>query len=138
MQSEQQSCMLAANPRTLCVDATHGCTGYGYYLLSILVITKYGHGLPVGWAIASRENGYVWYLFSKSLRQESVNAKPEVMMADDSNSAWNGLRRTWNTLKHKLLCHWHLKKNVRAHCVGRKRKVQVNVHICTITRICII
>ena len=59
MQSPQQAMMLAENPRTLCVDATHGVTGYGYYLLTILVIDKQGSGLPVAWAIASRENAYV-------------------------------------------------------------------------------
>ena len=43
-------------------------------------------------------------------------------MADDSNSAWNGLRRVWSSLKHKLLCHWHLKKAVREHCCGHLKK----------------
>lgn len=125
MQSPQQALMLAENPRTLCVDATHGVTGYGYYLLTILVIDKQGSGLPVGWAIASRENAYVWYLFSKSLREEALAAKPEVIMSDDSNSAWNGLRATWSSIKHKLLCHWHIKRNVKLHCVGSKSRIKV-------------
>ena len=125
MQSPQQAMMLAENPRTLCVDATHGVTGYGYYLLTILVIDKQGSGLPVAWAIASRENAYVWHLFSKSLRVEALGTKPEVVMSDDSNSAWNGLHATWPSLKHKLLCHWHIKRNVKLHCVGSKSRVKV-------------
>ena len=129
MQSPHQSLMLEENPRTLCVDAIHGVTGYGYYLLTILVIDKQGSGLPVGWAIASRENGYVWHLFTKSLRQESAAAKPEVVMADDSNCAWNGLRMTWPSIKHKLLCHWHIKKNVKLRCVGSKSRVQVRKYM---------
>ena len=51
--------MLTENPRTLCVDATHGVTGYGYYLLTILVIDKRGSGLLVAWDFTSRENDYV-------------------------------------------------------------------------------
>ena len=37
-QTKLQSQIIAANPRTLCVDATHGVTGYSYYLLTLLVI----------------------------------------------------------------------------------------------------
>ena len=50
-------------------------------------------------------------------------------MSDDSNSAWNGLTKVWPSLKHKLLCHWHVMKNVRERCGNRgnknKSKVQV-------------
>ena len=59
MQTTQQALILVENPRTLCVDATHGVTGYGYYLVTIPVIDKQGSGLSVAWAITSRENGYV-------------------------------------------------------------------------------
>lgn len=125
MQTEQQSVILACNPRTVCVDATHGVTGYGYCLMTMLVIDKQGTGFPVAWAISSRENGWVWRLFGASLREESLSSKPEVLMSDDTNAAWNGLCCVWKSLKHKLLCHWHIKKNVRLHCVGSKSKVQV-------------
>ena len=50
------------------------------------------------------------------------------MMSDDSNSAWNGLSRVWTTLKHKLLCHWHLKKSVKEHCCGHIKK-DINVSV---------
>ena len=131
LQSPDQDIMMQENPRTLCVDATHGLTGYGYFLLSIMVIDKHGHGLPVAWAITSRENQTTWKLFAKSLRTGSQSAKPEVMMSDDDNSSWNGLIVVWPSLKHKLLCHWHIKKNVKNHCVGSKCKVQVNVSRCS-------
>ena len=58
-QSAQQAEMMADNPRILCVDATHGITGYDYYLLTMMVVDEHGHGLPVAWAITSRENGFV-------------------------------------------------------------------------------
>lgn len=125
-QSPQQAEMMVDNPRTLCVDATHGLTGYDYYLLTILVVDECGHGLPVGWSITSRENSFIWKLFGKSLRPNSLACKPEVLMADDDNSAWNGLKPVWPTLKYKLLCHWHVKQNVRKHCLGSKAKIQVS------------
>ena len=56
LQSTQQSDILESNPRTLCVDSTHGVTGYDYFLMTLLVINNFGKGFPVAWAICSREN----------------------------------------------------------------------------------
>ena len=40
-------------------------------------------------------------------------------MSDDANSAWNGLKHVWlSSLQNKLLCHWHLKRAVRKHCMA--------------------
>ena len=110
----------------MCVDSTHGVTGYNFYLLSILVINQYGKGLIVGWAISSRENFFIWKLLAQSLRPDSLRVKPEVLMSDDDNASWNGLKLVWTSLKFKLLCHWHVKKNVRNNCIGTKCQVQMS------------
>ena len=128
IQMPSQCEILRSNERTLCVDATHGVTGYGYYLLTILVVDIFGQGYPIGWCITSRENGLIWNIFALSLKKKTGHVSPQVLMADDDNSAWNGLRAVWPSLKYKLLCHWHVKKNVRQHCVGSKCKVQVTLH----------
>lgn len=120
IQTPAQAMMMADNPRIIFVDATHGLTAYGYQVMSVVVVDRFGNGLVVAFAITSRENEETWFLFGKSLRQPSLSCCVEVMMSDDTNSAWNGMTRVWRTLKHKLLCHWHLKKNVRERCVGRK------------------
>ena len=119
LQTKEQALMMKHSSRVIFVDATHGVTAYGYFLFSLLVLDRHGHGLVVGWAITSKENHRTWYLTCKNFRTESVNCKPEVLMSDDTNSAWNGLRKVWPTLKHKLLCHWHVMKNVREHCGNR-------------------
>ena len=59
MQSPAQASMMVENAKILCVDGTHGLTGYGYQLLSIVVVDKYGHGLVCAWGLASRENKYM-------------------------------------------------------------------------------
>ena len=112
--------IIPAKQRILFVDGTHGLTAYGYQVLTIMVVDRNGNGLAVGWSIASRENHKTWELTARSLRRESLDCEPEVMMSDDTNSAWNGLTRVWKTLKHKLLCHWHVGNNVKAHCCGAK------------------
>ena len=134
MQSRAQANMMVENAQILCVDGTHGLTGYGYHLLSIVVVDKHGHGLVCAWALASRENGAIWQLMGQSLRSITKEIQPQVLMSDDKNSAWNGLTRVWPSLKHKLLCHWHLKRNVRKKCMAydkprsekRTRKTKTN------------
>ena len=118
MQSPEQANMMVENAQILCVDGTHGLTGYGYHLLSIVVVDKHGHGLVCAWALASRENKSIWQLVGESLRPVTKEIEPQVLMSDDKNSAWNGLTCVWPSLKHKLLCHWHLKRNVRKRCMA--------------------
>ena len=57
MQTPEQAEMMSTNQRIICVDATHGLTDYDYYLMSLLVVDKYGHGLVCATCIGSRENG---------------------------------------------------------------------------------
>ena len=97
MQSREQAQMMQENSRLIFVDETHGLTGYGYYLMSIVVADRHGTGLLVGEAITSRENHRTWELFAKNLLP--MTRPPEVMMSDDTNSAWNGLRRVGSDLK---------------------------------------
>ena len=40
---------------------------------------------------------------------------------------WNGLTQVWSSLKHKLLCHFHVRNNVRDHTCGRKAVDPVQV-----------
>ena len=130
LQTKEQALMMKQSQRALFVDSTHGTTAYGYYLFSIVVLDRHGHGLVVGWAISSKENHRTWELMGKNLRPDSLNCKPEVLMSDDSNSTWNGFKKVWTSLKHKLLGHWHVMKNVRERCgnrgVLRKSKVLIS------------
>ena len=105
LQSDTQATIHKENPRMLCVDSTHGVTGYAFFLLSLLIINRYGVGFVIAWAIASRENSFIWELLARNLRPSSLNAKPEVLMSDDDNASWNGLIKVWLSLVHKLLCH---------------------------------
>ena len=78
-------------------------------------------GLIAGWAVSSRDNNRTWELMCKHFRQPALSCNPEVLMSDDTNAAWNGLVRVWGSLKHKLLCHWHIYENVKKKCTGGKK-----------------
>ena len=103
-QTEAQANMMVDNPRSLCMDGTHGCTGYGYHLLTVMVIDKNGQGLCVGWAIVSRENEFTWQLLGKAFRPQCHKLKPKVGMADLAMSAWNGMSIVFPSLEFHLLC----------------------------------
>ena len=78
LQSETQSQIHKENPRILCADSTHGVTGYLFYLLSLLVINRYGVGFIIAWTICSRENALIWEIMARSLRPLSLSTNPEV------------------------------------------------------------
>ena len=121
------------NPRIVTVDGTHGLTRYGFHLLSICVINIFGQGLVCAHAISNRENSRIWHILGRHLRPAARACKPEVLMSDDTNSAWNGLRQVWPSLEHKLLCHWHIKSNVKKNCYAKAQKVpgqQVDAGTC--------
>ena len=39
----------------ICVDSTHGTTGYDFLLTSLLVVDEFGAGQPAGWCLSNRE-----------------------------------------------------------------------------------
>ena len=55
-QTREQAIMFLENDRVLLGDGTHGITGYGYYLLTLMVLNMCGNGLCVAWGISSKEN----------------------------------------------------------------------------------
>ena len=136
MQSPDQASMMVENPRILCCDATHGLTAYDYKLLSMLVVDRHGHGLVCAWAIGSRENHRFWQLFAESLFPRVKCILVQVLMTDDTNSAYNGLTRVWKSIEHKLLCHWHVKKNVRQQCMACTKPKKVSVSYCSFVPPC--
>ena len=129
-QTEEMANMMVENPRTLCMDGTHGITGYGYYLLTLMVIDKNGQGLCVAWGLSSRENETTWQLVGKSLRPQCHKLKPKVGMADLAMHSYNGMHVVFPSLEFHLWCWWHIDQSVQRHCHGNLCKVKVlNVHL---------
>ena len=98
----------------ICVDATHGTNAYDFLLITVMVIDDYGEGIPVGWAVTSREHKHMLMLYFKSLQAKSGPLSPTVFMSDDCNSYWNA----WSAVfrengSHKLLCAWHVDRSWR-------------------------
>ena len=107
LQSETQSQIHKENPDILCEENTHGVTGYSFYLLSLLVINRFGVGFITGivWTICSLENTVIWEIMVRSLQPLSIRTNPPGFVSEDDNAVWNGLIRVFPSLLHKLLCH---------------------------------
>ena len=40
----------------ICIDTTHGTTGYDFLLTSVVVIDEYGEGFPIAWCLSNNED----------------------------------------------------------------------------------
>lgn len=40
----------------VCIDSTHGTTGYDFLLTTVMVTVEYGEGLPVAWCLSKHED----------------------------------------------------------------------------------
>jgi hypothetical protein len=105
----QLDMMKAFGNNVICLDATHGTNLYDFLLVTVMVIDDFGEGIPVGWAITSREDTSMLTYFLKALRERAGPLKPTVFMSDDAQQYWN----SWSAVfgdngTRKLLCTWHI------------------------------
>ncbi|XP_072142731.1 uncharacterized protein [Dermacentor andersoni] len=104
---------------TVCLDSTHGTTGYQFELTTLLVLDKVGSGVPIAYFICNRMNEKTLTAFFKCL--ESAMAKKVAAKTF-----------TWCMVmgapKQKLLCAWHVDKNWRKkilECVEKQLRPDV-------------
>jgi hypothetical protein len=93
----------------VCCDATHATNVYGFLLITLMIIDDFGEGIPVAWAISTREDTGVLKVFFNALMLKAGPIVPSVFMSDDANQYWNAWSDTFggdNT--KKLLCAWHI------------------------------
>ena len=48
-----------APARVVCVDGTHGTSGYDFLHISVLVINEFGEGFPVAWCLSNRQDQFL-------------------------------------------------------------------------------
>ncbi|XP_070377091.1 uncharacterized protein [Dermacentor albipictus] len=114
---------------TLCLDSTHGTTGYQFELTTLLVLDKVGSGVPIAYFICNRMNEQTLTAFFKCL--ESAMAKKvaaKTFMSDDASQFYNAWCIVMGAPKQKLLCAWHVDKNWRKkilECVEKQLRPDV-------------
>lgn len=70
-----------SNGRIVCVDGTHGTNGYGFTLITVIVVDEYGEGFPVAWCNSNRRSVTTYKLFN-ALRRRVGDIHPAWFMSD--------------------------------------------------------
>ena len=98
----------------ICMDATHGTNQYHFLLITVLIIDEFGEGIPVAWAISSRETKVLLQVFLEAVHERSGDLTPTIFMSDDAIQYWNAWKAAYgeNSTK-KYLCSWHVDKSWR-------------------------
>ncbi len=82
---------------------------YDFYLVTIVVVDKFGEGIPVAWAISNREDTMTLLQFFKAVKDRTGTLQPQWFMTDDAEqfyTAWKTVFGANDTTK--LLCAWHV------------------------------
>ncbi len=89
LQTQFQLEMIKAFDRNvICVDATHSTNQYEF-LVTFMVIDDFGEGIPVAWAITTREDTSMLTYFFQELRTKSGPLSTQVFMSDDAMRYWS-------------------------------------------------
>ena len=133
----QKEVMKAFGNNVVCIDATHGTNIYDFLLVTVMVIDDFGEGIPVGWAITSREDTCMLTYFFKALRERTGPLRPSVFMSDDAVQYWNA----WSCIygdngTRKLLCAWHIdrawRKALQEHIADVEARIELYHHLQTL------
>ena len=118
----------------ICVDATHGTNLYDFLLVTVMVVDDFGEGIPVAWAIMTREDHHMISFFLRALLKRTGSLKPSVFMSDDANQYWNSWSQVYgNNGTRKLLCAWHVdrawRKAIREHIPDKDARINIYHHL---------
>ena len=64
----------------ICMDATHGTNQYHFLLITVLIIDEFGEGIPVAWAISSRETKVLLQVSLEAVHERSGDLTPTIFV----------------------------------------------------------
>ena len=98
----------------VCVDSTHGTTGYDFYLTTLLVIDEFGAGFPIAFCLATHEDETFQKIFFKQVKRNlGKEMNPAWFMSDSATKFYNAFVAVNKTRPKYLVCSWHVEKNWR-------------------------
>ena len=106
----QRNMLLRFGADRICVDLTHGISGYDFELVTVLIIDKHEEGISVAFCITSSVNTQTLTYFFKCIKSaiSARNISPQIFMSDDAvmfNNAWIDI---FGPCSKCLLCAWHV------------------------------
>ena len=92
----------------VCIDTTHGTTGYDFLLTTVKVTDECGEGLPVAWCLSNHEDFTHMCLFFKLLRENCGQLLPHWLMSDTASQFYNAWVAIMGGTPIRLICIWHV------------------------------
>ena len=92
----------------VCIDSTHGTTGYDFLLTTVMVTDECGDGLPVAWCLSNHEDFTHMCLFFKLLRENCGQLSPNWLMSDTASQFYNAWVAIMGGTPIRLICIWHV------------------------------
>jgi len=95
----------------ICIDGTHGTNAYDIQLFTIMTVDEFGSGCPVAFCFSNRSDEVIFRLFFEKIKVKVGIINAKVFMSDDAPAFYNAWHRVMGSVKHQLLCSWHVNKN---------------------------
>ena len=92
----------------LCVDSTHGMTGYDFELTTLLIVDEYDEGFPVAFFCSSSVTTAHLKLLFNCIKRTVGEIKPQSFMTDDAPAFYNAWSDVMGPVQNRLLCTWHV------------------------------
>ena len=92
----------------VCIDSTHGTTGYDFLLTTLMVTDECGEGLPIAWCISNHEDFTHMCLFFTVLKENCGQLSPRWVMSDTASQFYNAWIAIMGGSPTRLLCTWHV------------------------------
>ncbi|XP_064465459.1 uncharacterized protein LOC135377038 [Ornithodoros turicata] len=90
MTPPQCQLLTALGTDRICIDGTHGTTGFDFELVTLLCVDEFG-----------------------CVREQTGNLHVKAFMSDDAPAFYNAWKDTMGSAERQLLCTWHIDKNWR-------------------------
>ncbi len=94
----------------ICVDATHGTTGYDFLLTSLVVADEYGEGFPIIWCLSNHEDFTHMCIFYEMVKRNCGVLTPRWIMSDLASQFYNAWVGVMGGKPLRLFCTWHVDK----------------------------
>ena len=134
LQTEFQKDMMAKfGSNIICVDATHDTTMYDFLLITVLVMDKYGEGVPVAWALSNREDQAALVVFFRAIKARVGNLSPKILLSDCAEQYYTAWVGVFEGRPEKLLCMWHVdrawRKKLNEVVPSQEQRVNIYHHL---------
>ncbi|XP_064474248.1 uncharacterized protein LOC135388560 [Ornithodoros turicata] len=130
MTRQQREFLRKLGNKAICIDSTHGTTGYGFMLTSVLTIAEDGSGLPCAFLISKKTDRATLRAFFEAVKKHTGTIETEAFMTDDAPAFYNAWSDVMGRPEKRLLCIFHVRNNWNQNLMTKIKDTQLrkNVH----------